>query len=733
MEENNKLETTIDNSGSGSMLYGAEPQRQTPDGGYSSVYGGGSEPVGLAKPSEQAPQGVMPVQLAKSSGQAPTQGTIPVQTQGTVPEQQSGLPVQSQGAVPVQLTKPLELVSPQGAMPVQQPGTSVPPQGATVPVQLTKSAEQEMSVQQPGTPVLSSGTPVPPYGVSPVQQPGAPMPPQGAMPAQQPGTPVPPSWQSSPVPPQVQPGNGQPGMNPMGFGPMQVPPPVQGAPAGKPRKNGAGIIVGILCAAAVVIVIAIGVLAVRSFLGGNPQKQLAMGIQNMEKEMEAYQSKIAESIGWTKLNERIVTQPVHTNFDFSFTDPNSTSSITNVAIKLDGVTDYGNKMAEYGVDVGAYGFSMNVANIVEVDNTLYFSVPMVFEDEVYSIELTNLGNDFNNSAWSSFLDETLPEDYALTLFEDVSRKEDSGESGAGNGFLEIFQRKSGVDTDFMEIEALRQKREFTFDGITAEYSGVRVTIDREVYNEAVEEMRDSFLESDFYMDYLTNYQMAYADDFDAFKEELDQIVEHVFGIRFEQDVVYDFYFDKKGRIVNISTPEDVAVSGGDSDIESFAVDINFTGTERTLDSIEGGIYVKVGDEILCMGISRTASVTEEYYSENLTLCMQESSTDDEITFWYANEWGFGDQSFDLQMSFDGPDWSLGVRADGAFTDVVKGESCTLQINHGALSIDGEDMLLMTGSIEVEPTDETIEVPENAIDLLKMSERDIEELIYGALY
>ena len=143
--------------------------------------------------------------------------------------------------------------------------------------------------------------------------------------------------------------------------------------------------------------------------------------------------------------------------------------------------------------------------------------------------------------------------------------------------------------------------------------------------------------------------------------------------------------------------------------------------------------MKVGDEILCMGISRTASVTEEYYSENLTLCMQESSTDDEITFWYANEWGFGDQSFDLQMSFDGPDWSLGVRADGAFTDVVKGESCTLQINHGALSIDGEDMLLMTGSIEVEPTDETIEVPENAIDLLKMSERDIEELIYGALY
>lgn len=39
---------------------------------------------------------------------------------------------------------------------------------------------------------------------------------------------------------------------------------------------------------------------------------------------------------------------------------------------------------------------------------------------------------------------------------------------------------------------------------------------------------------------------------------------------------------------------------------------------------------------------------------------------------------------------------------------------------------------MTGSIETEPTENTIEVPENATDVLRMSESDITGLLYGGL-
>ena len=293
-------------------------------------------------------------------------------------------------------------------------------------------------------------------------------------------------------------------------------------------------------------------------------------------------------------------------------------------------------MAEYGLNAGAYGFKMNIGNIVAADNTLYLSVPMVFQ-EVYSLELTNFGRDFNNSAWASLTGERLPEDYSVTLFEDVNAEDGDGQFGGDNELLEIFRKQGRINADSMKFETINQKKEFMFGGTPAEYGGVRVTMDKDAYNESMEAIRDDVLASDFYDELMRGYRTSYTGDFDEFKEEMDYVIEQIFGLRFEQDPVIDFYLDKKGRIVNISTPEDIAVSGQDLDIESLAVDIDFAGTERTLDSIEGGLYVQAGEEILYMGISRTASITEDYYSENLTLSIQENNSDDEITFWYANK------------------------------------------------------------------------------------------------
>lgn len=518
--------------------------------------------------------------------------------------------------------------------------------------------------------------------------------------------------------------------NMMGFGPMQVPPSVQGAPASKPKKKKTGFLVGLLCAAAVLIVIGVGALAVKSLLGGSAEQQLAKGIANMALEMAAYQNSVAEDIGLDALDNLKDTDPIRTVLDFSFTDPNAAGSITSVDIKVDGVTDCNKRRAEYELSAGAYGFSMNVGNMIAADNILYLSIPMVFQNDVYSLELTNLGRDFNSSAWSSLMNETIPEDYSLTLFEDGDV---DGGDGEESELERIFRKQGSVNADSVKYETIEQKRAFTFDGTAMEYGGVRVTMDKDAYNQSMEAVKRDILASDFYEELMRGYQTTYTGDFEAFREEMDYVVEQLFGLRLEQDFVLDFYLDRKGRIVNISTPEDIAVSGQDIDIETLAVDVDFAGTERTLDSIEGGIYVQAGDEILYMGISRTADITQDYYSENLTLYMQESNSDDEITFWYANKWGYSDQSFDLQMAFDVPGTSLGISADGGFADIVKGESCTFRIDHGAVTVDGEDLLLMTGSVTVEPTDKTIEVPENAINVLEMSESDIEDLLYDILY
>ncbi|MDE6621053.1 MAG: hypothetical protein K2K74_11315 [Lachnospiraceae bacterium] len=522
--------------------------------------------------------------------------------------------------------------------------------------------------------------------------------------------------------------------NPMGFGPIQVPPPIQGVPEAKPKKKKTGLVAGVLCAAAVVIAIAAGGLFFKSLLGGgDPRAQLAKGMANMAQEMAAYQGAVAEDIDFTALNQLKDTSPIHTRIDMSFTDPSSTGSIDNIAVALDGVTDYQNEMAEYGVSVGAFGFKMNVGSIVAADNTLYLSAPLVFQKEVYSLELTNLGRDFNDSAWSDLLYETLPEDYSLTLFGDDAASDDSEGTLVVSELEKIFGRQGVSLAESMTFEEIGQKRAFAFDGTAAEYGGVQVTMDKDAYNEAIEAMKDDILASDYYTDMMKGYETAYGSDFDEFKAEMDNVIEQIFGIRYEQDVVIDFYLDKKGRIVNISTPQDIAVSSEYSDVDSFAIDINFSGQERALDSIEGGIYMQSGDEILFMEISRKAGITDEYYDEDLTLRIQESSSDDEITFWYTNQWGYQDRTFDLQMLLEVPDGSIEIRADGAFTDIVKGERYTFELNHGAITIDGEDLLLMTGSITTEPTENTVEVPENATNIFEMSSEEINSLLYDILY
>ncbi len=654
MEENNKFETNTDSSGSGSMLYGAEPEPQTEGSGHSAVYGDEFQPQNTA-PSE-------PLQLSEP------QNTEPVQL--TKPSEQS----EPQNTEPVQLTKPSEQ------------------QSATEPVQLTKPSQNTEPVQSTA-PLEASQQPVPPQ--------------QGQF---------------------YQPGNGQPYQNPMGYGPMQVPPPVQGAPSAKPKKNMAGLVVGILCAAAVVLVIVIGVLVSRSLLGGGgPQRQLAKGIANMAQEMAAYQSSVAEDIGLDAINQLKDKEPVNTRIAFKITDPSATGSLDSVDIKVDGVTDYGKKMAEYDLGVGAYGFSLDIASVIAADNTVYLSVPMVFQESIYSLELTDLGKNFNNSAWSSLMEQTMPEDYSLTLFGD--KDTDNGETE----FQNILDRQSSITADSMKFETISQKKAFTVDGAMVEYGGVRVTIDRDAYNESMEAMRDDILASDFYQNFMEGYRTTYAADFDELKNSMDDMIGRIFGIRVEQDIVLDFYLDQEGRIVNISTPEDLMVSGQDIGVDSIAVDIDFLGTERTLDSIEGGFYMQSGDEILYIGMSRTADITDDYYSENLMLVMQDDNSDDDITFRYSNKWGYEDQTFDLEMSIEVPESSMEIRADGGYTDIVKGESYTFQLNHGALTIDGEDLLLLTGSIGIEPAENEIEVPDNAIDVLKMSESDIEDLLYGLAY
>lgn len=601
-------------------------------------------------------------------------------------------------------------------------------QGKPEPVSLSKPAEPEPVLSEP----IQLTKPIEPEPIQPepvsLSKPIEPEPTQ----------PEPVSLSKPVVPEPVQPQPAFPqqgftGENAMGFGPVQSPPPVQGAPAPKPKKKKTGLIAGLLCAAAVVIAIGVGVLLVKSLFGDNAKNQLAKGFANMAKEMDAYQDSVAEDIGFAELNKLKKTRPMHTNIDLSFTDPESSGNFNNIGIEIDGVTDYTKKMAEYDLSLGTYGIEMSVGKMVAADNTLYLSAPIIFQDQVYSLNLTNLGRDFNKSAWSEVINETLPEDYSLTLFEGTDVTESIKKAGEMGELYALFQKQGKVIAGATKMETLKEKREFSFDGDFAEYGGVQVTVDKDAYNQAMETLCKDILNSNYYTEFMRGYETTFRGDFDEIKEEMDSVIEHMFGTRFEQDIVLDFYLDRKGRIVNISTPEDLAVSSEYTDLDYLAVDIEFSGTERALDCIEGGVYLQAGEEILYFGISRMAEITEESYEEDLTLILQDDRSSDEITLWYASSWGYEDQSYEIQMQMDTPDNSLGLSAEGAYTDIEKGERYTVQVDNAAITIDGENILLMTGSMSTEPAENQIEVPEKSTNILEMSEGDITSLLYGMLY
>lgn len=754
MEENKEVMNT-EQAGSGGMLYGTEPQPQEELYGTSAAYGTEMQ----AQPSEQPQSEVLrttaaqpiPVQLSK------TAETVEVQMQSEATQQPIALESAAAQSIRVELSKtssPVEIQMQSET--TQQPIASESAAAQPVRVELLKT-EESMEVQMQSTtvsqpmPVELSKTSAPvevqtqPEVLNtapqplPVQLSKASSPadaqiqpqlliPEPAAPQQQPAPPFNPGW-SGQQPQQgsfYQQGSGQPMNTLMGFGPVQTPPPVQGAPVPKQKKRRTGLIAGVLCAAAVAIFIVVGILLSKALFGGGGAKaQLAKGFANMAMETAAYRSAVAEDLGLSALNKMKVEYPIHTNMDLSFTDPNEKGTFNSMDLEIDAVSDYKKKMGEYAVSAGTYGIHMSIGNIVAADNTLYITVPILFKDKIYSIDLSNLGNDFNDSAWSELIGEKLPEDFALTLFESPSTAANIKEAGTDSELYKIMSKHGRTIANAMTVEKLKGMKEEVIA-----HSGVRLIVDKDAYNKAAQGMRDDILASDFYEESKKGYQNIYGI---RYGEDMDRVIEYMFDIRFEQDLLLDFYFDKKGRIINISTPEDMAVSGEHTDVDSVAVDIDFSGRERALDLIDGGVYLQAGEEIIFMGISRDAEITDEYYSEDLTFSIQLDNSDEEIVCWFTNLWGYEDHTFDMQMGLKAVDELIGFRADGSFVDIVKEKGCTVELDHAAVFSEEEDLLLMTGSITTEQTQNKIEVPEKAENLLEMTSKDIQELFYDALF
>jgi hypothetical protein len=73
-----------------------------------------------------------------------------------------------------------------------------------------------------------------------------------------------------------------------------------------------------------------------------------------------------------------------------------------------------------------------------------------------------------------------------------------------------------------------------------------------------------------------------------------------------------------------------------------------------------------------------------------------------------------------------------LSANGSFEDIIEGKAYTLEVKNAMLSVNGGNMVIVSGKYTYEPSNDTIEAPSNSIDVLKMTETEIENTFYSVL-
>ena len=296
---------------------------------------------------------------------------------------------------------------------------------------------------------------------------------------------------------------------------------------------------------------------------------------------------------------------------------------------------------------------------------------------------------------------------------------------------DIFAKFTDALQSARELTAVREKKAVWIGDKEVKCSGVAIRIPKESINEYLKSLKDDIMGSQYYQEVLDSAAARNAlsgVDLEKFKQEADEMMELFLGLQLEEDFVCHTYFDAKGRIVNISTPQDIPVEG--DGVDAIAMDFNFTGEERAMDTISGRFYFKSSSDEVYIGIDRNAKVSEEWYKEDIELSLGETGQVEDLIVKYKNDWNYQEKSFDILLALEAESEELSISGSGEFQNIEKGKGYTLKLDNVTLNIDDEDLLIMSGSIATEPTDKEVEVPALSIDFLDMSMEDIEALING---
>ncbi len=488
---------------------------------------------------------------------------------------------------------------------------------------------------------------------------------------------------------------------------------------GGDKKKGIGIVLAIIAVVVIILFTVGGILIYKTLR--SPEARLAHGIAILAGEMEEYGASIGDKIDFDSLVERMQSDPSTVNMSFNLTLPQENTLPT---LGFDVTTDYNipEELMRGNMVLSVFNIRLLDLNLTASDDKIYISAPNLLDGNYY-LNGSTLGKDYNNSVWMELLGLEVEDDYSYNIFEKAEQVEEI--NAADKDLLLAIAENIIKIEETMTLEKTKEFIEIERGGKTVKCDGMRVVLSKDALNNFIADVHIEFKNSAYMQNIITQVMELYGEEanIQEVEELCEELVDDFFSIRYAKDVELYIYLDKKDHIVSIATADEIHLENGN--IDSIGFSFEFTGETRALDEVNGVINLKSESESFTISINRIAELTKSSYINNCILIITDHDLEEEVKLYYANEWNLDEDEFKYEITLeDEYGDTLGLVTKGSLSDIVKGESFTLNLGEFSLLVKGEAQLTVSGRITAEPFEGTITVPDGAKDLMKLSENEI---------
>ncbi len=459
-------------------------------------------------------------------------------------------------------------------------------------------------------------------------------------------------------------------------------------PKSQRRGNNARIIAGVACAFVLMAALLIGGIV---YVSNTPVYRISRGFRRLGREISRSKNPLIEKVDMNELLRMMEEDGGHVDSSLNFSAELPQIGRTTLGVDTNYYKDMHARELNADTTISLMNMEFAHASIYADDEMFCFSIPELFLENMY-IENENVVSQYNNSLLAERVSKSRMEDFSIDLF---------GEEDGRIQAREWRDAESIWDELVTDLEACRDKMVFE----KVEKDLYRVKLPEKETDRLFKSLLDSYWKlngsNEELQDVWRDYEKVLCSDISLLLEM------------------------KGSRINSIMLEEPVKLW---DDSASAAGEIFFLGEKRSIDKIQGKAQIDGVDgrkrEILGQ-LQHTAGRTEKKIDLDLTYL--EEGMSDKIVF--NMDCDTTEDEFDMEFSIENGKRDFAVALEGSLTDVVKGESMTLDLDKANFSMYGNEIFRITGEIDIEPIHDRIEPSVNPdTAFFEMSSSDWEKII-----